>query len=88
MSFNINLKQPPKPKVKMNDSENKANQIGMNSNALSQKELNAGNLDFGNTTRDVLLEKQLKEVEEKLIQRIEALEQQVLRLQNQINNNK
>lgn len=77
MSFNVNFKQPPQPKVKMNDGKNKASQIGIGGNALSQNEPNTNDLQFGNTARDILLEKQIQDIKQDVTKEIDLIHSDV-----------
>ena len=64
MSFNINMKQPQKPKIRIKNEPTVNDSIGFDGNALSQKPKEVTNVEFGNTARDKMLQKEIKELRE------------------------
>lgn len=62
MSFNINMKQPQKPKIRIKNEPTVNDSIGFDGNALSQKPKEVTNVEFGNTARDNLLEKKIDDI--------------------------
>lgn len=62
MSFNINMQQPQKPKISMKDKGSVTDTIGFDGNALSQKPKEVTDVEFGNSARDNLLQKEIDEL--------------------------
>lgn len=77
MSFNVNMKQPPKPKINMRDKGSITDNIGIDGNALSQKSKEVTDVEFGNSVRDKLLQKQIEAIRNDVIVRVDNIETQV-----------
>lgn len=77
MSFNVNMKQPPKPKINMRDKGSITDSIGMDGNALSQKPKEVTDVEFGNSVRDKILQKQIEAIRNDVNVRVDNIENQV-----------
>lgn len=74
MSFNINMKQPQKPKIAMKDKGSITDTIGMTGNALSQEQKEVSNVEFGNSVRDNLLQKEIRAIRDEVEEKINSLD--------------
>ena len=77
MSFNINLKQPQKPKIGMKNEPTLSDRVGFDGNALSQQPKEVTDVQFGNSARDNLLQKEINDIKLEVTSKVDVLESQV-----------
>lgn len=77
MSFNINMKQPQKPKIGLKNEPTLSNKVGFDGNALSQQPKEVTDVQFGNSARDNLLQKQIEAIRNDVNAKVLNVENQV-----------
>lgn len=77
MSFNINMKQPQKPKIGMKNEPTLSDRVGFDGNALSQQPKEVTDVQFGNSARDNLLQKEINGIRDEINGKVENIENQV-----------